>query len=189
MKFALIYGTAAPAGRLSRALEAFGNALTTGREATLAIIDLSRTSLPFADGTPADSLPSEARAVIETVSACNAVALFAPVYRASAPGALKNLLDLLPVDALEGKPVAVVSMGSTPHHFLANDANLHPILGWFGALQIPGIYLTARSYENGALTPEAREHLEVYAASLADTAGRLAGMAFRPRPLAATARG
>ena len=39
--------------------------------------------------------------------------LASPVYRASFTGALKNLLDLTPVEALRAKPVGIVAMGAT----------------------------------------------------------------------------
>ena len=117
MKFTLIYGTAALAGRLARALEIFDAAMKSLREVEVSVVDLS-----------------------------------------------------------------------APQHFLANEANLHPILGWFGAMALPGIYLTSRSFEDGALTAEAREQVGTYAASFHDLASRLAGAEFRPRPLAATAR-
>jgi FMN reductase len=190
MKVVLIYGTAAPAGRLGRAVESFDEALRRQGDVQVAIVDLSRTAMPWADGTPLDRLSVETRNIIAEIASSDAAAIFAPVYRASAPGFLKNLLDLLPVEAMEAKPVAIVSMGSTLHHYLAVDSDLHPILAWFGALPVPGgFYLTPRSFEAGAPTDEARDALTRYATTLLDVVRRMSGVEIRPRPLAAQERG
>lgn len=190
MNIALIYGTAAPAGRLSLAMGAYGAALrATGAGVVTPVIDLSAVPLPFAGARPDDAQAAALDGVQATVAAADAVALFMPVYRAAPPGALKNLLDLLPLAALENKPVAQVSMGASPHHYLANPANLAPVLDWFGALALPGLYLTGRSFADGALTPEARAELDQHAATLAGMAARMAGVAMLPRPLAAGSGG
>ena len=55
----------------------------------------------------------------------------APVYRASFPGVLKNLLDITPVEALQNKPVGIVAMGGSPHHYLAVDNQLRQVLEFF----------------------------------------------------------
>ena len=54
----------------------------------------------------------------------DAVLMASPVYRGSYTGALKNLLDLTPVDALRNKPVGIVAMGATLHHYLGVDGQL-----------------------------------------------------------------
>jgi len=41
------------------------------------------------------------------------VLLATPIYRGSLTGALKNLLDHVPVSALRGTPVALVAMGAS----------------------------------------------------------------------------
>lgn len=56
------------------------------------------------------------------VGAADAVVFATPVYRGSMTGALKNLFDALPVSTLEGKPVRLVAMGASRHHFLGAEA-------------------------------------------------------------------
>ena len=66
------------------------------------------------------------------------------------------LLDILPVEGLRGKPVGIVAMGGSAHHYLAVDTQLRQVLGWFGALVAPtGVYLTGADFRDGALTSEA----------------------------------
>ena len=190
MKLALIYGTASPAGRLAAAMKSFKTAAETDARVSVAELDLSAAPLDWADGRPYDKLSPASRRMIDEVSASAGTVIFTPVYRATAPGALKNLFDLLPVQALEAKPVGIVSMGATLHHFLGVDADLHPILAWFGAVMVPpGLYLTAGSFEAGVPTKAAAEELGGYAQTMIDFAARLTGARLQPRPLAALARG
>jgi NAD(P)H-dependent FMN reductase len=188
IKITLVYGTAAPAGRLFGALECFQRAIAARAEST--ILDLSTTALPSADGAPIDALPEAARTALNAVAASDGVAVFAPVYRATAPGTLKNLFDLLPLEFLENKVTGMVSMGATPHHYLAVDTDLRPILAWFGAVSMPSsLYLTSQSFEAGKLTAEAQDNLQRYANSFLDMCERLSGLIVRPRPLAAGHKG
>jgi FMN reductase len=55
------------------------------------------------------------------------VLLATPVYRGSLTGTLKNLLDHVPVGALQGKPVGIVAMGATDHHFLGAERHLRDV--------------------------------------------------------------
>ncbi len=190
MKIDLIYGTATPPGRLAKAMAAFEAALDAVAGLETATVDLSAITLPPAGSVAPDDLPDEARAALESIAAADGVVVFSPVFRAAAPGVLKNLFDLLPIEALEAKPVGTVAMGASPHHFLAVDADLHPIVAWFGAITMAaGPYLTSRSFENGALTGEAEAALGDYARSFAEVVKRLQGIQLLPRPLAAAARG
>jgi NAD(P)H-dependent FMN reductase len=80
------------------------------------------------------------------------VLLASPVYRASFTGALKNLLDLTPVEALRAKPVGIVAMGATSHHYLGVDWQLRAVLAWFGALVVPtSVYLESSHFQDGKL--------------------------------------
>jgi hypothetical protein len=104
------------------------------------------------------------------------VLLASPVYRASFTGALKNLLDLTPVEALRAKPVGIVAMGATLHHYLGVHWQLRAVLAWFGALVVPtSVYLESGHFQDGKLAdPAAR-------AGLGDLVGALVAMAAHPR--------
>ena len=51
-----------------------------------------------------------------------------PVYKAAYSGLLKVLLDLLPQTALKEKTVLPLATGGSPHHMLALDYALRPVL-------------------------------------------------------------
>jgi FMN reductase len=190
MKLALIYGTASPAGRLAAAMKSFRAAAEADKRASASELDLAAAPVDWADGRPYEKLSPASQRALDMVSGAAGAVIFTPVYRATAPGALKNLFDLIPVEALEAKPVGIVAMGATPHHFLGVDADLHPILAWFGAVMVPpGLYLTSASFEQGAPTKSAADELAGYARTMVDFTARLAGAKLEPRPLAARARG
>jgi FMN reductase len=175
MAIAAVIGSVTPPGRLRRALaEALER---SGAEHTL--LDLAEHVLPFADGRPVES------PVLDAVAGADAVLLATPVYRGTYTGALKNLLDLLPVEALRGKAVAIAAMGATDHHRLGADWHLRDVLAWFGALVAPtGVYLTSADFSDGVPGERARRELDELIAGLLALAAAAPGLV-GPAPLAA----
>jgi FMN reductase len=186
MDIATVYGTAAPPGRLWTALQQFGSALSG---AAVRTIDLHDVPVDWADGRPLDESSAATRDAVGVLSRSAAVVLFAPVYRAAMPGALKNLLDQTPLDVLHGKVLGLVAMGASPHHYLAIDHEVRRLAAWFGAVVPPtSVYLASSSFADGELTPRASEELQEYAQSVTLLTTRLDGYDARPRPLAASGR-
>jgi NAD(P)H-dependent FMN reductase len=185
MNLALIYGTASPARRLASALGVFRKeAEADGTE--ISVVDCAATPLDWAAGRSTEKLSLATQEAIGRISAADAVVLFTPVYRAAAPGVLKNLLDLLPVESLESKPVGLVAMGATLHHYLGVGENLAPVISWFGAIAVPpGVYLTSESFEAGQPGAKAITQLQAYARTVKDLTRRLGGFRAELRPLAA----
>ena len=93
--------------------------------------------------------------------AAEGVVFASPVYRGSFTGALKNLLDHLPIESLAGKPVGIIAMGATQHHFLGVDWHLRDVLAWFGAMVVPtSAYLVSADFVDGELTESAKQDLK-----------------------------
>lgn len=102
----------------------------------LRIRELSPQALLLADW----GHPSVVRA-IEQVAHARALVVATPVYKAAYSGVLKVFLDLLPQTALKGKVVLPIATGGSPHHMLALDYALRPVLQSLGARHIlPGVY-------------------------------------------------
>lgn len=102
----------------------------------LRIRDLSPQALLLADWGHA----SVVRA-IDQVAHARALVVATPVYKAAYSGVLKVFLDLLPQTALKGKVVLPIATGGSPHHMLALDYALRPVLQSLGAQHIlPGVY-------------------------------------------------
>jgi FMN reductase len=182
-----ILGSVTPPGRMLTAMNhALHGAAIPGVEAEL--INLADCRVAFADGRPPEQYGDDTASIVARVRAADAVILASPVYRASFTGALKNVLDHLPVDALAGKPVGIVAMGATPHHFLGVDWHLREVLTWFGAIVAPtSVYLVSADFVEGQPSDNAKRELEslvqalVKLREIAPAAGEYLG----PRPLAA----
>jgi FMN reductase len=161
-----------------------------GRGTSADLLDLGTLKLGFADGTPPEDLGDDTAATIAAIEAVNALVLATPVYRGSLTGSLKNLLDLTPVPALQGKVVGLVAMGASDHHFLGAERHLRDVLAFFGAVVMPvAVYLNNRDFEDGVPGERASEALDQLFAATAEASAALAGTAAgqAPAPLAAAA--
>ena len=149
MTVLLIAGSPTTPSRSSALLDAVGQRLD-GRGARIdriAVRDLPAQPLLHADW----SHPAVER-VIAQVAEARVVVIATPVYKAAYSGVLKVLLDLLAQDALKGKTVLPLATGGSPHHMLALDYALRPVLQALAARQIlPGVYATDSQV---TLTPE-----------------------------------
>jgi len=188
MRLVMVVGAATPPGRLNAAVEFLAASLAARRpDAAAETINLAATRLEICDGRKLEDYDAATQGAVARIGAADAVLLAAPVYRASFPGVLKNLLDLLPVEALRDKPVGIVAMGGSPHHYLGVDGHLRLVLAWFGALTLPNsVYLTGRDFAEGKLTAEsAAADMIALGDALIDMAAAVKGKSFGPTPLAA----
>lgn len=115
--------------------------------------------LPAAALLAADtSHPAIVRA-LDHLAAAPAVVVATPVYKAAYSGLLKTFLDLLPQNALKGKTVLPLATGGSPHHMLALDYALRPVLQSLAARHLlPGVYASDAQV---TLTPEGAYQLQV----------------------------
>ena len=180
-----VLGSVTPPGRLTMAVSgAMERAMSRGAEVDL--IDLGNLRLDFADGRPPEQHDDDSARVIEMVGAADSVLLATPVYRGTYTGALKNLLDLLPIETLQGKPVGIVALGATQHHHLGVDWHLRDVLAWFGALVAPAsVYLTSADFVDGRPADDANASLDALLDTLLTLAEATKGVALGPVPLAA----
>jgi FMN reductase len=163
-----VLGSVTPPGRL---LQAVDYSLTAAREAEPSIesklINLADYRIGFAGGQALEEMDDDTPSVVRTIADADAVLFASPVYRASYTGVLKNLLDLLPVEALMGKPCAILAMGATQHHYLGVDWHLRDVLTWFGAVTLPSsVYLASSDFSEGTLTDVAKSSLRDLATAL-----------------------
>jgi FMN reductase len=179
-----VVGSVTPPGRLRRAVE---EALARADGAQTQLIDLAERNIAFADGRPAAELGDDTAAVIAEIAQADAVLLATPIYRGSLTGALKNLLDHVPVAALQGTPVALVSMGGSDHHYLGAERHLRDVLAFFGAHPLPtAVYLNGRDFTDGQPSQRVEDALDALLSSAVSLAGALRERpALGPMPLAA----
>ncbi|HEX3861708.1 MAG TPA: NADPH-dependent FMN reductase [Stellaceae bacterium] len=182
----MVVGAATPPGRLAASIAA---AAETGKAAGVAveILNLAETPVEMCDGRPTEGYDAATQRAVARIAAAGAVLIGAPVYRASFPGVLKNLLDIVPVEGLQSKPVGIVAMGGSPHHYLAVDSQLRAVLAWFGALVAPtSVYVTGSDFHDGQVSSEsAKKDLAALTATLALLMRQLDPAVLGPIPLAA----
>jgi FMN reductase len=179
-----VVGSVTAPGRLRRAVD---EALARAHETHTDLIDLADRRIAFADGRPVTELDDDTAAVIAALAGADAVLLATPVYRGSLTGALKNLLDHVPVAALQGTPVALVAMGASDHHYLGAERHLRDVLAFFGAHPLPtAVYLSSRDFVDGQPSQRAEDALDAVVSSAVTLAGALRERpALGPLPLAA----
>lgn len=149
MTVLLIAGSPTSPSRSTALLESVGERLARrGAEIDrITIRDLPAQPLLLAEWAH----PAIQRAIAQVAKA-RVIVVATPVYKAAYAGVLKVFLDLLAQDALKGKTVLPLATGGSPHHMLALDYALRPVLQALSARQIlPGVYATDSQI---TLTPE-----------------------------------
>jgi NAD(P)H-dependent FMN reductase len=164
-----IVGSAAPSVRTRAAVDyVCDRAKAHADDLSTDIIDLADVTLPLCDGRKWQEVEGVKEAV-ERVLAATSVLMATPIYRGHYTGALKNIIDWLPPEALENKRVGLIASGATAHHYLIIDTNLKPLLAWFNAVPVPGsVYITSEDMsKEGVPSDKAAKHLDALAAALA----------------------
>ena len=182
MSALLIAGSPSERSRSAALLDAVAQRLTVRGALVdrVHIRDLSPQALLLADAHHR----SISQAVAQ-VAAARVLVVSTPVYKAAYSGVLKVFLDLLPQTALQGKTVLPLATGGSPHHMLALDYALRPVLQSLGPRHIlPGIYASDAQI---TVTPEGAYHVQAdIAARLDDAVNVLVTETLRPSPAQAT---
>jgi FMN reductase len=121
-KLVAVLGSVTPPGRLWKALTAMTIAAQSDEpDLEIELVNLADVRIAFADGRAPDAYGDDTAAVVNRIVAADIVVLASPVYRASFTGALKNLLDHLPVEALMAKPCGIVARA--PRRIITSASN------------------------------------------------------------------
>lgn len=156
----------------SRTLNAVKQAIEFAQQQDSSIsmetINVRDLDVILCDGRDPALYEADTKLLIDKIVQADALILGTPVYRGSYTGILKNVFDVLPNDALVGKPVGIVVTGSTHHHYLTIEHEIKPLLGFFHAHALPGgVYLTPEHYNDRVLVDEgALERLQQLAAAM-----------------------
>lgn len=126
----------------------------------------------------ADAAHRSIAAAADQVARARAIVIATPVYKAAYSGVLKVFLDVLPQTAFKGKVVLPLATGGSPHHMLALDYALRPVLQSLSARHIlPGVYatdaqVTLTPEDAHQLAPELADRLDEAVATLLQEAQR-----------------
>jgi FMN reductase len=102
-------------------------------EAQITLLDLADYEVQFSDGRDYREYESDTKHVAQTIMDADAIIIGTPVFQASIPGTLKNIFDLLPVNAFRDKVVSMLVTAGTPKHYLMVEQQLKPILAYMKA--------------------------------------------------------
>lgn len=173
----LIYGSPTPPGRTASVLDYIEHEVN--RNFADIEVTLIKPSLDVSS-----SLLYWQESDLEKVENADAIIVASPVYRASIPAILKQLLDELPVRALRSKPVALISVGNISEHYLGVERHFTDILTWFGSLYVPATcYITAPSLNDGIPDKE-KEQIDELLESTLYLEAILGDKKLGPKPIA-----
>ncbi|MFD2657984.1 NADPH-dependent FMN reductase [Gracilibacillus thailandensis] len=97
------------------------------------LLDLADYDIQFSDGRNYLDYKGDTKKVTETIMKADALLIGTPIFQASIPGTLKNIFDLLPTSALEGKVASMIVTAGSQRHYLIPEQQLKPILGYMKA--------------------------------------------------------
>lgn len=101
------------------------------------LIDLKDYQLVFSDGRDYRDYSGDTKIVLEKIMNADGYIIGTPTFQASIPGTLKNLFDLLPMDAFRDKVIGLVSTAGSAKHYLVVEQQLKPILTYMLAMVVP----------------------------------------------------
>ncbi|UFU00194.1 NADPH-dependent FMN reductase [Radiobacillus kanasensis] len=84
---------------------------------------------------------TEIKEIASVIENAKGVIVGSPVYKATYSGVLKALIDLLPQDVLQDKPVLPLMIGGSMSHLLAIEYTLKPLLASLKGQNLKGVYL------------------------------------------------
>jgi FMN reductase len=102
-------------------------------DAELTLIDLAEYNIQFSDGRNYLEYEGDTGFVTKSIMEADAIIIGTPIFQASIPGTLKNIFDLLPVNAFNDKVVSILVTAGTAKHYLVAEQQLKPILAYMKA--------------------------------------------------------
>ncbi|WP_171056446.1 NADPH-dependent FMN reductase [Paenibacillus sinopodophylli] len=90
----------------------------------------------------------EVQKLLELVAGSDIVIIATPTYKATYTGLLKLFIDMVPPNAWAGKFAIPVMVGGSPHHSMAVETYLRPLLTETGAIvPVRGLYMMESQME------------------------------------------
>lgn len=148
--------------------------------AEMEILDVRLLQLPFCNGE--DDYPGypDVERLRNTVKQADGLILATPEYHGGVSGVLKNVLDLMDFEQLDGKVAGLISvLGGQPNSNALNDLRL--IMRWVHAWVIPehiaiGQVWKAFSPEGKLLDEKLSQRFDQFAQSLVENTRKLRGV-------------
>ncbi len=97
------------------------------------LLDLADYNIQFSDGRNYLEYEGDTGYVSKTIMEADAIIIGTPIFQASIPATLKNIFDLLPVNAFRDKIVSMLVTAGSSKHYLIAEQQLKPILAYMKA--------------------------------------------------------
>lgn len=145
--------------------------------AQVEVLDLKEMTLPFCDGGSDYPDYPDVEVMREAVTAADGLIIATPEYHGSVSGVIKNALDLMSFDHLDGKVTGMISvLGGQSNSNALND--LRVIMRWVHAWVIPEQIAIGQAWnafdKSGNLTDEKlSQRMDGFVESLVESAKKL----------------
>lgn len=137
MKIAVVSASLSESSTTDQLGRAMAGALARKTQAETDVISLRELAHAITDNM-LTGIPSPAlEAAFDRVRSADAVIAVTPAYNASFSGLFKSFFDVLPLDYMRGKPVAIGATGGTPRHSLVTEHAIRPLLTYLRAFVVP----------------------------------------------------
>lgn len=97
------------------------------------LLDLRDLELEFSEGKNYLDTTGDVYTLTTSLMQADVIFIGFPIFQASIPGSLKNVFDLLPVNAFRDKIVGIVTTAGSSKHYLIPEMHLKPILSYMKA--------------------------------------------------------
>ncbi len=158
--------------------DVLGDAVATavaarGEEVEVEYVELRPLAHALADHLLTGFAAGELADAIEAVTAADALVVVTPVFSGSYSGLFKTFFDVLPMGALDGKPVLAAATAGTARHSLVIDHALRPLFSYLHALVVPtGVFAASEDFGGaGGVDGGLRKRAERAATELAALLG------------------
>ncbi|MBA3925953.1 NADPH-dependent FMN reductase [Listeria rustica] len=119
------------------------------------LLDLADYDIIFSDGRNYLDYEGDTAFVTRELMSADAIIIGTPIFQASIPGTLKNIFDLLPVDAFRDKITSMVLTAGSSKHYLIGEYNLKPILAYMKAQIVPSyVFIEEKDFLRGQITED-----------------------------------
>ncbi len=148
--------------------------------AQMEILDLRQMQLPFCNGEEEYAGYPDLERLRNTVKQADGLILSTPEYHGSISGVLKNALDLMDFEQLDGKVAGLISvLGGQPNSNALNDLRL--IMRWVHAWVIPEQIAIGQSWKafdpaGKLLDEKLSQRFDAFAQSLVENTRKLRGI-------------
>lgn len=116
------------------------------------LIDLAEYELVFSDGRNYLEYEGDTKYVTQTLMDADAILIGTPIFQASIPATLKNIFDLLPVNALRDKVVSMLVTAGSAKHYLIAEQHLRPVLFYMKAQVVQSyVFIEEKDFHRGEI--------------------------------------